>query len=384
MDVSLRKWYLNSCLPKGLVNSPVEPMNCPSLLRRKSYSLRPVTSRELAQKIVESRLKVAFAKTDFLPAYPTWPFMEKAFDSVEGFFPREILQECDRHRQDMLIKGQIKEVERLAELPPPPPPPIFDPMDLEFESMKRHAIIDDLFKEDSEEKLGSLLQTACTCLVRELTLPENVDKVVEVDFEGSRAKRKGPLLNARIRLIYQEEKGREEHFCFRALQKTNPISFQASLKAAFTLSGIDRNLPFRHLTLVRTTELPGGAKTRKLIDEVEEANGLFIRPTEDDLRILCALRELETRKDVVFDEWLKERKPVSKVNFMKEAIRSAVGTGDWGTRSTENAGSGLDDDNIAGRGPDSGSSPSNEATEETESSRSFREVAMQSCKHLGL
>src|SRR3954453_21225869 len=93
-------------------------------------------------------------------------------------------------------------------------------------------------------------------------------------------------LHARLRLIFQKENEREEHFCVRALEQTNAKAYQSRLKAAMTQSGIDHSLKFRRLCVVRTCTSPGGAETQKLTQRFISAGGFFLKPSDDELRII--------------------------------------------------------------------------------------------------
>lgn len=124
----------------------------------------------------------------------------------------------------------------------------------------------------------------------------------------------------RVRLIFHDENDREKHLCLRTLQRINAKAYQTRLKAAMTASGIDRSLSFRRLIIVRTHEIPGGALTQQLTNQFEQAGGLFAHPTEEELVTLLVLQELQNRKDPKFDAWLRERRPVSQLPFMHDAV----------------------------------------------------------------
>ena len=129
-------------------------------------------------------------------------------------------------------------------------------------------------------------------------------------------------LHARLRLIFQKENDREEHYCVRALQLTNARAYQARLKAALTQSGIDRTLKFRRLTIVRTKPLPGGVETKKLTDKFSQSGGVFLHPTEEELRTIQAVNVMKATGDPDFEKWLKARQPISKLKLIREIVPS--------------------------------------------------------------
>jgi hypothetical protein len=135
-----------------------------------------------------------------------------------------------------------------------------------------------LEEKHEDERLAPLLRSALECLLHETALPENVNSVVDTEFTGGETTRP---LHARLRLIYQDENEREEHFCVRALQLTNAKAYQARLKAAMTQAGIDRAPQFRRLSLVRTKPVPGGAESQRLTEKFEQSGGIYVYALDD-------------------------------------------------------------------------------------------------------
>ena len=151
-------------------------------------------------------------------------------------------------------------------------------------------------------------------------LPPDIDSFVDTEFTGGEKTRP---LHARLRLIFQNENEREEHFCVRALQLTNAKAYQARLKAAMTQSGIDRTLKFRRLTLVRTKPLPGGAETKKLTDKFLTVRGSL--PPSDRGRTEDHPGRSQTeneRRCQISSKWLKARKPISKLKLVRDIVPS--------------------------------------------------------------
>jgi hypothetical protein len=101
-------------------------------------------------------------------------------------------------------------------------------------------------------------------------LQTNVSDEVDLAVEADPNKRR-PALHARLRRIYRSEGDREEHYCFRAIGHPNATAFQSRLRAAVTAAGIDMDLPFRHLIIIRRDAPPSGPKTRLLCDQFKKA-----------------------------------------------------------------------------------------------------------------
>lgn len=278
-----------------------------------------VRDSSVAEQLVASRLREVYDSENFSPPYPVWPFTQTFFEEAKLSHPRRILQQCDSHRNKCLTEKRITELSSFGgDTSPLPPPPSFDQLDKNFASFREQSDVNGYLEEGNEDTiLATLLQTASECLTRENPTAANVDVAVETDFPGGRSYN---LLHARVRLIFRDEGDREKHLCLRALQRSNPKAYQTRLKAAMTASGIDRSLSFRRLMIVRTLDTPGGATTQKLTREFEQAGGLLIHPTEDELIILRALQELQKKKDPKFDAWLRDRRPVSQLPFLQDAV----------------------------------------------------------------
>ena len=183
--------------------------------------------------------------------------------------------------------------------------------------MRHEVNIERLINENNEDQdLRELLQSACRLYILEQDLGDNVDAVVDVDFPGGSSFQS---LHTRLLLIYRDQGDREEHYCFRALQRDNAIAYQNRLTAAMTASGIDRNLKFRHLLILRGAPVPDGPVSQELTERFHKAGGILWQPANDELRTLAALTQLETQGRVDFTAWLKELQPISKLPMMRAA-----------------------------------------------------------------
>jgi hypothetical protein len=109
------------------------------------------------------------------------------------------------------------------------------------------------------------------------------------------------------------------HHCFRAIPHANAVAFQSRLKAAMTAAGIDMALQFRHLFVIRRDATPGGPKTKQLCKDFNDAGGMFVSLTDEDLKTILALQALLKERPDGFEAWLKERKPLCDILLFREA-----------------------------------------------------------------
>ncbi|KPA13281.1 ATPase AAA [Candidatus Magnetomorum sp. HK-1] len=285
-------------------------------------TLKPINRSELSQQMIELRLKKAYQKYDIEPKYLTWPFAREAFEKLDGIFPRELLKRCDAHLKKCIKEKNIIELTSFAPTDNGDVKEItcesFKSLNEQYEALKKQAH-PQVFLDDKKEDtlMDDLLETACLCIVKENPPPENVDAAVDLNFQGEKS---FSFLHVRVRLIYTDEQEREEHFCLRALFKTHAAAYNNRLKAAITASGIDQNIDFRKLVIVRNKDMKKSKKTIPLTKQFEEAGGIFVEIKHDEIRSLWALHEMMKENDSEFDIWLNSCKPVSKLPFMQNGF----------------------------------------------------------------
>ncbi|AMV40829.1 ATP-binding protein [Planctomyces sp. SH-PL62] len=285
------------------------------------FRLSPTRSADVARALVRGRLDPAFRDAAFAPSYPTYPFRPEAFEALKGDSPREVLKRCHAHIQRCLAAGAIVEAEILV------PAAAIEggsngksehdphPLDQEFEALRERAEPKWILEEKhDDERLAPLIRSGLACLVHEGPETPDVHATVEVEFTGGA---KTAPLHARLRRIFHNEQDREEHYCVRAIQHSNARAYQNQLTSALDTSGIDRRLNFRRLAVVRSIPVPGGAKTAEMTARFASLGGVFVEPSEDELRTLHALDALKRRNDAGFDAWLKARRPASQLALLR-------------------------------------------------------------------
>ena len=274
----------------------------------------------------------AYQRLGFRPPYPTWPFDPGSLD-LQGISPRQLLKFAYEHVRSCLERGKATEYRGPAAGREPAPVIVpsdrFVGIDEKFIAYRQQADPASMLAEQmDDERLAPLLQAACRCLVLENRLPPHLSTVVDVDFHGGKTTRP---LHVRLRLIHLDEGDREEHFCLRAIQRAHPRAFQARLNAAMIQAGIDRRLGFRRLAIVRSSATPGGQVTGELVKKFKQSGGVFLIPSEDDLRTLWRVSRIDQERDPSFADWLRERKPVSRLPLMRGAAPPLCTDGEQAT-----------------------------------------------------
>lgn len=289
--------------------------------------LNRIRRREVARDLVAARLAPAFARSGFEPPYATWPFAEAAFESAREFFPRMLLQRCEAHRRACLDTTAVAELASFETDAPPRVAPAAETdaalarLDQRFATLRASVAVASRLTEEAEDgEMAQLVRGLCRLWLRAQALPLSIDVNLETDFGDERGT---PPLHARLRVERRGAEGAhwERHLCLRALLRTNALAFQSRLKAAMTASGIDANLAFRRLVILRGASLPGGEKTEALVREFAEAGGRVVAPAEADWTTLAALLELErdpATGPVDFETWLRNRRMLESLPLLAD------------------------------------------------------------------
>ena len=286
--------------------------------------LRPGAGPHVMRTLVVGRLSETYLEFKVAPPYPAYPFGDGFFEKYRDNTPRELLKACDDHRKACRKAGAVSEIGGTVVVPIEPPAPSGKWRTVISELINKQAAavqLDELLSDDSEKKQDQLIEAACEALILENPQPRTVISYVEKDFMGTG---NYDPLHARIRLILTDQNERERHHSFRFVEKEHYSAFQARLKAALTASGIDHNLSFRGLTILRTRALPGGPTTQALVAELAKRGGRLVTPDEQELRTLAALASLlgSPEEPEHLEEWLKETRPVSQMAMFASAVAS--------------------------------------------------------------
>jgi hypothetical protein len=328
-DVTRRSLTVVSCLEETWRNLQNLALKSTTHRYEDQRPLSSLPNAAMAEHIVGTRLDAAYGRAGFQPPYPRWPFLPSAFASIArgGQTPRELLRRCEQHRRKCVEEGRVTELPSFLNDEPPRGPIVvpagreLEAFDAELQRLRATiALPKEIPEPDNEATIGKLLLTGCELVVAEH--PDDPDVQISIDAESG-IQRGYPALHARVRQIFTAQNDRERHLCVRALWKDNPIAFQARLTAALTASGIDREIEFRKLLLVRNTPVPSGAKTNALMTKARSAGAQMISASEEDLRALAALasmRAAQGEKRDAFEQWLRARKPASQLAVMRPVM----------------------------------------------------------------
>ena len=239
--------------------------------------------------------------------------------------PRTLLMRCDAVRRRCLAEGAVAACDDLGAVVPPAP--LARP-DTEFDlAAARDAADIAGIRSDEDAWLGQLLRDVFDLYA----LEDEPDDTLDVASKGEPDQRIPPL-HGRLIFIHHDENDRERHVCYRALQHQNAIAFQARLRAALTASGISARIPDRDLLLVRRGPMPGGAKTKQLVEAFTAAGGRAIDPADADLRVFVGLRDLHAWAQAEgvtdrFERWIRAEQPLVKTAFFRDAGLDHAGGG---------------------------------------------------------
>lgn len=286
---------------------------------RPPESLGVVNHVAQIQGIVGTRLERAFLRKSYRPDYPTWPFHPEALRTLEGLRPREILKHCEDYRQLSLRRGEVEELLSFSgeEINPPieHQQPLTE-LDAEYERLCEIADTAETLKVENEEELGGLLQVACRCLLLEIPSSEAMQAELEVEFPSSH--HYSPL-HARL-ILGDPGSGGQNHVSFRVLQQTHARAYSARLGAAMTAAGIDANLSFRRLVIIRTTQIITKGATGEYTQRFEQAGGKFVELDPAEVRSLWAIDALARQYRHDFQTWLQERRPLSQLKLFQQTV----------------------------------------------------------------
>ena len=274
----------------------------PHILSTKDYDPARIAA------LVQRRLAVTYAENGVVPPTPIWPFNATFCDAMTMKMPREILMACEQFRHLCLRNGKVEEW-------PGGHVVVKDDtatMEVAFSAARQAAdIADMMIANDDSGPLGELLRDSLKTYIDQFEWAADVDVVVAQPEERK------PILHARLTFVFRGEGDLEKHYCFRALGQTNARAVQPRLRAAMDATGIDHDLPFRHLFVLRNDPMPTGRVTGELVAAFEAAGGIFVAPTDDDLRTFVALRSMVGRKSPGFHAWLKTTRPLCDTAFFK-------------------------------------------------------------------
>jgi len=282
--------------------------------------LQPAQDAASIRNLIERRLARSYAENGVKPPYPAYPFGKSFFEDRIGLLPREVLKACREHQLACMAAGQVSDTDK------GPTEIITDEVQHQFDGLVARTNVSGMLDRQDEEALDKLIEVACDALVEENPLPPHLDALIDKDFAGTGS---FEPLHARLRVIDHSAGDRERHYAFRFLEKTHHIAFQSRLKAAMTSAGIDQDLEFRRLKILRAAPRPTGALSVTLMSELEQRGGTMMVPKESELKVLAALHDLLGRRDRLSAQttaWLRTARPVSNLELFQDVVEFLFST----------------------------------------------------------
>jgi hypothetical protein len=290
--------------------------------------LRTIPSPDVGKAIVRKRFEAHYREIGFSPPWRTWPVADSAFDRVRQFTARQLLQNIDKHIRRCVLDGEVRVMSELGEptveeQPAVEAEPTVSLSDLASLDRRFHKLVADadvgggLDAANEDAAVPSLLAAGLDAWITAHGGPNGV-------FTHDVMRSAKPPLHARLRRTLDPEIEDEAHWAFRAIGATHPRAVQTRLRAACAAAGLAEGVSRRRLFILRKSDWPSGPVTADLVAEFRLAGGKEVAPTEEDLRVLAALRQLQTEAPEHLAAWLADRKPAERVGFLNEALADAA------------------------------------------------------------
>jgi len=303
---------------------------------------------EITARIIERRFKEDFDRIDFTPRYPTWPVARSAFDRAPQYTPRELLQRIDRHIQECLAEGIVRELHD------------FEPTDEGAGGNGPHhdgkqgtgqtgGAGGNHQSGDDVEVVPTQVLSALDAQFAELraesprVTPENEDGLVPellsaglsawiienggaLDYSIEAIPSARPRLHARLTRTIDAGTGEELHWCFRAITAGHGNAVLPRVIGACTAAAVVTGNPRRRLFLLRNDNWGTGKKVLQAVAAFEAGGGRTLRLRPVDLSTFAALRTMLERRPAGIRPWLTARRPASGTHLLREALGDAAGT----------------------------------------------------------
>ncbi|ABW10924.1 protein of unknown function DUF87 [Parafrankia sp. EAN1pec] len=334
---------------------------------------------EITARIIERRFQEDFDRIGFAPHYPTWPVARSAFDRAPQYTPRELLQRIDRHIQECLSTGVVRELFDFAAADENDIVDVqdngdhditditvstnfTDGTDLDGERLDR---LDRLGREDrsgggrgrAADEVGATSPEVLSALDAQFAelragaprvAAVNEDILVPVlltaglsawiienggahDYSLEPMPSTRPALHARLTRTVDADTGEQLHWCFRAITASHGNAILPRITAACTAAAMVAGNPRRRLFLLRNDPWSPGKKVQQALAAFSAAGGRTLRLHAGDLDTFMALRTLLDQRPAGLRAWLASRRPASGTWLLREALGDAAGTDPTGS-----------------------------------------------------
>ena len=309
-----RTLTLLACLPSSWLLIKERATDTVQDRFRETAQLESIPSASIGRSLVEKRFAHQYAKIGFKPEFPSWPVDVGAFSDAPGFTPRQLLKEVERHRLACENRGEVLILDRFDPVRSPMKmvdvrtPPVNGSTELAFAALdKRFADLcvesdpTEILEAGSEDKtVPPLLSAGLAAWVMERGGDRDA---FSVDPPPGRR----PALHARLRQTIDEETEDQLLWSFRAIGATHPLAALSRLRKASTAAGVLASCQDRKLYILRRIPFSNGKKTKDAVVELKRAGGECLDPSDGDLRVLIALRQLLDDGGEEIAGWLESR-----------------------------------------------------------------------------
>ncbi|MEU8384355.1 ATP-binding protein [Streptosporangium sp. NPDC048865] len=291
---------------------------------RKAAFLRRVPTPAVGAELVTMRLAEHFKDIGFDRPYPTWPVRPEAFAQAPFYTPREVLERLSEHIRTCLLQGEITELDSFGTpsnvVGPgvkPDPAEALRGIDTKFALLADSADVGGALEAELEDSvLPGLISAGLRAWV------------VERHGTSARYRVDPPMgrktsLHAGLRQVLNEATEDEIHWAFRGIAATHHLAALTRLRKAVLKAGLAEESPKRRLIVIRNIPWNSGPVTQESVAAFHARGGRVITADEEDLKVLCALRDLFAENLPHLDEWIADRKPTANLRLLKDAL------GDW-------------------------------------------------------
>lgn len=288
-----------------------------------------IPSAAVGRMLVAKRLEAHYRSVDFTPRYPTWPIREDAFDDAMNFMPRDLLQVVDAHIRECVRDGEVRVLTSLTAVEvaddtaaiPVVRPPDADLVELDrrFAELKAAADISGALEQYKDDVvLPTLLSAGLEAWIMERGEAGK-------HFEQDPPPGTKPALHARLRRTLDDATEVEAHWGFRGISpEYHATAVLNRIRTSCTEAGLATDVAHMRLFLLRNKDWPQSPKNKEAVGAFEAAGGRRLTVTDDDLRILWALRDLLAKAPANLTAWLIARQPTREVSFLREALADAA------------------------------------------------------------
>ncbi|MFC5824516.1 ATP-binding protein [Nonomuraea insulae] len=296
---------------------------------RQSVQLMTLPDADTARTLVAKRFEVQYGEAGIKPPYPTWPVRPEAFEQAPGFTPRQLLIRIDRHVRACLLDDEVRELTGFAATPPAdepaltlahehalPPAADLGALDARFAELRDGGQAPRVDQVTEDRTMPALLAAGLSAWIAEQAEPG-------IAFSVDPPPSSKPPLHARLRRTLDEAREDEVHWAFRAVTAGHGNAALNRIRKASVAAGLDAEVPKRRLFLLRNAPWSTGTATQAAIAAFEQAGGRTLRWSDDDLRVLAALKALLAENPPHLTAWLAERRPTVAVSFLREALADA-------------------------------------------------------------